>query len=657
MSTSSNLLALPRRRRRRLAVAALVSALVFTATLLADSRHALAQGTPAEAQPSQSPTPTPDAPNGAAAKAEKGAADSLTGRVLGDGGEPLAGVRVMAYLSSASRANVQPLATTDESGNFKIDNLAPGLYNVTASLRGHVADPEVYPPGRPAPRHRPGDSVTIRLVKGGVVTGAVMSGDGEPLVAITVRAVYVRNLEGDTTNAGLSFGEDQTDDRGVYRIYGLWPGVYVLASAGAETSNAGWPGTPSPYRNESPTYYPSGTRDTASEVTVRAGQETAGIDIRHRGERGRRVTGVVSTAQAGADAGAVVTLTHAASGTQVGTSFAPRPSGAQAANERPFSFEGVADGEYEVQARPSGGFLTSSSAPQRVVVSGGDQTGLRLTLTPLASVSGSLVVEPSGEADRAKADCKETRTTFLPQESVVTTQHEDILKLTSAIRRAAMRREATPDTSGAFTLRGLEAGRYRFTLRLADDNWYVRDVQLPSAAAATPATPTAAATRPGAARKPNTNTTAAAANSAAPRETVELKAGQQLSGVFVRVAEGAASLGGRVAPREENAPLPPSSQLRVHLVPAAREQAENTLRYYEATPAPDGTFALKNLAPGRYLLLVRAADSEAPTRPAAWDSATRARLRREAEAANLAVELQQCQRTTGYTAHLPAPRD
>jgi hypothetical protein len=95
-------------------------------------------------------------------------------------------------------------------------------------------------------------------------------------------------------------------------------------------------------------------------------------------------------------------------------------------------------------------------------------------------------------------------------------------------------------------------------------------------------------------------------------------------------------------------------------VPAERERAEDTLRYSEAQMASDGTFAFQNLAPGRYLVIARAApENETPeraARPLAWDADTRAKLRREAEAANTTIELQPCQRLNDYSLRYAAAK-
>ncbi|HEX8560975.1 MAG TPA: hypothetical protein VF668_22980, partial [Pyrinomonadaceae bacterium] len=205
------------------------------------------------------------------------------------------------------------------------------------------------------------------------------------------------------------------------------------------------------------------------------------------------------------------------------------------------------------------------------------------------------------------------------------------------LSRADAPRETTPDEAGDFALRSLEPARYRLSVRLFDDALYVRAVQLPG--------PPAAAAAAAAAR---------AATPAPARETFEVKSGQQLTGVIVRLAEGSAALAGRVAAAEGAPPQTPAPT-RVYLVPQERERAEDPLRYHETAPAADGAFSFKNLAPGRYLLLARAeADApEARRRPAAWDAESRARLRREAEAAAAAVELQPCQRTADFLLTYP----
>jgi hypothetical protein len=624
------------------AALALLSALLF-APLFAP-RQASAQGGGtrpgrANARTQARPTPTPAPPSGAQAarpavttgvanaqKPRRPEKAPLAGRVVGEGGEPVAGVTVYAAPRGQSGGPRAPnTVISDEGGNFLFPALDPGLYAVGTNLPGYVAetDPQT---GRAVSTYRPGEQALVRLIKGGVVTGSVSDQLGQPLVALSVRAMRVRDLDGRAPQGGFPFsGEDRTDDRGVYRIYGLQPGVYVVYAAGFLGVGFTSPGA---YGGDAPTFYPSGTRDTAAEVTVRAGQETAGIDIHYREEQGRRVTGTIELpAGFPADAGASVTLLYAGSTMSAGgVGISPNSP------DRSFSVEGVADGDYDVQAQGGGREgLTALSAPQRISVRGADVTGLRLTLAPLGSVSGSVRVEPASEAERAGEPCKAVRSTGLPQETLVTVTRERPSAAAGAAPLPAARlltmRETAPEEAGDFSLRSLEAARYRLSFRPFDESLYVRAVQLPGAAPNAPA---------------------------AARDSFELKPGQQLSGVVARLAEGAAGFGGRVSTAEGASPQTPPPT-RVHLVPQERERAEDTLRYYEAAVAPDGAFSFKNLAPGRYLLLARAEaeSAEAPHRPAAFDADTRARLRREAEAAAVTVELQPCQRTSDYALKFP----
>jgi len=89
-----------------------------------------------------------------------------------------------------------------------------------------------------------------------------------------------------------------------------------------------------------------------------------------------------------------------------------------------------------------------------------------------------------------------------------------------------------------------------------------------------------------------------------------------------------------------------------HLAPAEPEARDKALRFAETRVESDGQFSFGNLAPGKYWLLARPIPdyepNEKPTRPAAWDAAERAKLRREAEAANVVIELKPCQRLSGY---------
>ncbi|HEV2862892.1 MAG TPA: carboxypeptidase-like regulatory domain-containing protein [Pyrinomonadaceae bacterium] len=610
---------------------------LFLALALCAAAPCLAQ-TPA---PSQAPTPEPT-------PGRDTSTGTIAGRVVGEGGEPLSGAAVYASrrAASAPAAGRRLTATTEDDGSFALTDIEPGVYSIMAALPGYVS--EIDPlTGRTPGAYRPGDTATVRLLKGGVITGRVTDAQGEPVVALGVRAFRVRDPEGrpSTPLPGTSM-EDKTDDRGVYRIYGLAPGAYVVTAGGRPTFFGPFPGA---YDADAPTFYPSATRDTAAEVTVRTGQEANGIDIRFRDEPGRRVTGRVEgpAAAQGADGSIAVSLVYASTSLSGGSTFIPLNS-----ERRSFSIEGVADGEYELFANVNSreGVL-GAAPPQRVTVRGADVTGLKLVVSPLSSVSGKLFVEPAAEAEKALPECKTQPAVMPSQEVVVSARRERAAgERPDGLARPFSGADATPDRDGSFTLRSLGPGRYRLSALPLEEAFYVRAVQAPSSAPALPQPP--ATKRAGKAAAGSAQPATAAAPS---DDVLNLASGQQFSGVTIRVAPGAASLSGVVEGRV-GGPAPVwTLQSRVYLVPLERERADDPVRYAEAVPASDGSFAFKNLAPGRYRLLAREAGAETAgplMRPSYRDADARAQLRRDAESSGAELELKPCQRLTDFTLRL-----
>src|SRR5205807_10000988 len=88
----------------------------------------------------------------------------------------------------------------------------------------------------------------------------------------------------------------------------------------------------------------------------------------------------------------------------------------------------------------------------------------------------------------------------------------------------------------------------------------------------------------------------------AAKSGIALKSGEKLKELAVTISEGASGLRGKVVTEGDK---PPSTKMRVHLVPAESEAADDVLRYFEAEVAADGGFSLPNLAPGKYWLVAR----------------------------------------------------
>jgi hypothetical protein len=507
-------------------------------------------------------------------------------------------------------------ATVDTNGDFKIDGLQAGLYRVAASAPGYVM-------AQPGPTdsqsyHHIGDSVTLRLMKGGVITGTV-TGPRGPLVAVGVNAIRVRDEAGKPLASTMGFHERSTDDRGIYRLYGLLPGSYLISAAKPRSGLV----APTAYDNDTPTYFPSSTRDTASEVVVREAEEIT-ADIQYRAEPGHAISGRVvgvAESQTQFSANASISLNSA-------RDRSSRASTSASSNDNfSFAIYGVADGEYELSAFQ---FLQSRdelrSSPQPVSVRGADVTGMVLTLAPLASIEGRLVFE-----NDPKAGCGKRRETAAQETIVFGRRHEPEKKAKAApladISLSASNHVSTGvgDARGSFTLRNLLPGSYQIETRPPASGWYVRSM-------------TVGATQP---------TSARAASPVVPRDGINVKSGERVSGLTVAITEGAASIRGRISVVAGQS-LPPS--LRLYLVPAERDSSENLLRFFEGTVANDGTFALGNLAPGRYWLIAQPvveSDSNS-VKSIRTDAAFRSKVLRDGAALKKEVAFKPCERTTDY---------
>src|SRR5262245_10877267 len=261
----------------------------------------------------------------------------ITGRVVYEdgGGAPNVSVTLISVKTRQETANSGSSAgkvITDEDGKFKFTGLKRGVYafNISGS-KGYVKESEAET--QEQMRYRIGDNVIITLITGGVITGRVATAEGEPMVGVRVYPVMVRDADGQRVRRQSGARPRMTDDRGVYRLFGLEPGIYVVY-ARSESLVA----PVSPYEGNVATYHPSSTRDTAIELNVASGAEVAGVDIRYHGARGRVVSGTVAGLKEPRSMGSFAQVSLANPST--GQVLAEGVTGANA-----FAIYGVPDGE------------------------------------------------------------------------------------------------------------------------------------------------------------------------------------------------------------------------------------------------------------------------------------------------------------------------
>jgi hypothetical protein len=368
---------------------------------------------------------------GAAAAAAPAAARQAPSR---DPGQRTPGARIAGMVVSAEdgrapirRAMVtidgpsQMSQITDDDGRFVFEEVLAGEYQVTAVRAAYL--PAAYGARRPgrlasrlaiAPGAAVGD-VRLYMARGAVVEGTVRDIDGAPAANVGVVVAPAGDIPQLASILGAPW---TTDDRGVYRAYGLAPGSYVVfaiptvvrrgeivqPSAGAmdaafralaSTAAVAAPALPRFDRTVSygPVFHPSApTTAQAGVVTVEAGEERAGIDVTLALVPTRAIDGIVVD-PAGQPA-AEIQLFISGNGTPSPIMFdaAPiligRPATLGAGR---FRYTNVTAGRYTITAKRRGSPPLWAQA--EVDVSAADVTGLALRLQPALSISGRVVFD------------------------------------------------------------------------------------------------------------------------------------------------------------------------------------------------------------------------------------------------------------------------
>src|ERR1700754_693938 len=156
----------------------------------------------------------------------------ISGKVTSKG-KPAVGIVVIASeplqgFNQMSRYR----AKTDQTGSYRITNLPAGTYGISSIT------PALVPANQSDSVVITGDeeveNFNLVLVPGGVITGKITDAEGEPVIDehVNITPAYDQII---TRGPGRSlmrpmFGPDNnTDDRGIYRIFGLPPGKYRVS--------------------------------------------------------------------------------------------------------------------------------------------------------------------------------------------------------------------------------------------------------------------------------------------------------------------------------------------------------------------------------------------------------------------------------------------
>ncbi|HET6977433.1 MAG TPA: carboxypeptidase regulatory-like domain-containing protein [Pyrinomonadaceae bacterium] len=476
---------------------------------------------------------------------------------------------VMVGLRKNETMPFEPIqkATTDPDGFYRITNVPPGNYDVVTAAPAYVAADKKDPRGR---QILVGDDenvegVNFALVRGGVITGRVTDADGRPVIQQQVN-IYQENTSTPTPQQPqrplFPVNTAQTDDRGIYRVYGLQAGRYKVAAGRGEDTFTGNSTGRFSYRQ---VFHPDvNEQEKAKAIEVSEGSEATDVDIvlgralqtfaaagKVVDEKGLPVPTIRFTLQRTAGQRVEFVNTLAVSNTQ-----------------GDFVVEGLIPGKYGIYFFPNDNTNNLRAESSNFEIIDQDISGVVVKLTKGATVTGVVVVESEDKAVLAQLSELQIRGYIVaPGGGMVSSSSSSPIG---------------PD--GSFRLAGLGAGNLNLNIATVNRPFPPKGFSM----------------------------VRIERDGAVVNRGIEIKDGEQVTGVRVVMSYGSATIRGIVT--VDDGPLPPGARAAVRLSKPGETMPSVNLR----SPVVDerGRFLLEGIPAGTYELITMVSIGNDPKIPA-----------------------------------------
>jgi len=512
---------------------------------------------------------------------------SISGRVT-ISGKPAANARVvldegkaqtgaaggLSLVFGRTNAGGDHVALTDADGRYRVANLPEGNYELRVMLKAYISEKEKWTGDNYLVRSISLDEgetmndVDFSLVPGGVITGRVTDADGYPMISGQVLLQIVNEggqkqpYQGSVSSQML-----ETDDRGVYRVYGLRAGRYLVSMGG----EGGFDFLGLSGGKHSRTWHPDTDDEAQAKVVeVKEGAEAAGIDIRFGvSKKTFEASGRVIDDATGQPIPKINVMCVKTGGE--GESFGGFNGNATTDAQGNFQFNGLTPGNYQVVMINITAFLPGAgenkhySEPAEFQIKTGDVENVEIKAKIGATISGVAVIEGADDTG-AKAMLAQSIITFHSKQELGSDAASATFPGFGAGGMPSMIKG-----DGSFQIAGIRPGKVTFQVAsIAGKTLSVVRVER---------------------------------NGADVSDGIEVKAGEHITGVRVVAGHGTAVIRGQV--NVVGGALPEGWRMSVY---ATNEKAVGMLGGHAQVDGK-GRFVIEGLLPGEYSLSLTAMPS------------------------------------------------